>query len=344
MSAVPCVSIIMPVYNAAQWLENAAESVLRQHYQNLELILVDDGSADGSGTLCDRIAAADPRVRVLHQKNSGISAARNAGLAVSHGDYIGFCDDDDWLQPDFVACALALADRYRADVVRMDYRLLHENADGEIKELQHCPGTMQILRAGDGGLRYDEYLRVSGPQFVWNALYRRDLLHTVRFDTRCRSGLEDFVFNAQVYCHARNLVYVPQVAYTHYERRCGTSSRATAEALEHRLRALEPWLEAEYRAARVWSCDGTLRSVWNERKAGAITFLMHQVNENIVPSPVRRHAWRTLRKVLNQYPHTPLDFAQVAGHNIKQMAAVFLYETHLQRLYGALRPQKGKRL
>ena len=89
------VSVIMPVYNAAAHLEAAVQSVLRQTLQDLELILVDDGSTDGSAALCDAAAAADRRVRTVHQANAGICAARNRGLELAVGEYVSFCDDDD---------------------------------------------------------------------------------------------------------------------------------------------------------------------------------------------------------------------------------------------------------
>ena len=94
------VSIIVPVYNARRYLHRCVASILEQSLQDLQLILVDDGSADGSGTLCDEFAAKDSRVTVLHQKNAGVSAARNAGLAVAKGEFVGFVDADDAITPD----------------------------------------------------------------------------------------------------------------------------------------------------------------------------------------------------------------------------------------------------
>lgn len=340
MAAAEGISIIMPVYNAAPWLEAAACSVLGQQGFGtpLELLLVDDGSTDGSAALCDRLAGQDARVRVLHQENAGISAARNAGLALAKGRYIGFCDDDDAFLPGFLAKALDLAQNTGADVVRMDYRLLHEGADGALRELAHAPGAPLALRTRAGGLAYAAFLRTAGPMFVWNALYRREVLAGIRFDESCRSGLEDFVFNAQVHQKAGLMVYEPQAAYLHNERRSGASSAASAVALQARVRALRPWMAAEYAAAGRWcaSDDKVLRAVWNERKAGAVTFLMHQLRDNAAPKALRRQAWRALRAILAQFPHGPLDFWLVAGKNTKQQAALFLYGAHLQGLYGLL--------
>lgn len=94
------ISVIVPVYNTEKYLEKCVNSLLTQTYTNLELLLVDDGSTDGSGALCDRFAAQDPRVRALHKKNGGSSSARNLGIAEARGEYIGFVDSDDFVDPD----------------------------------------------------------------------------------------------------------------------------------------------------------------------------------------------------------------------------------------------------
>ena len=89
------ISIVMPVYNVEKYLEKAVNSVIKQTYKNLEIILVDDGSKDSSGVLCDELAKKDTRIKVIHQENAGLSAARNAGIKLATGKYIGFMDSDD---------------------------------------------------------------------------------------------------------------------------------------------------------------------------------------------------------------------------------------------------------
>ena len=111
-------SIIMPVYNAAKYLAGAVDSVLHQTFHKFELILVDDGSSDGSGELCDALASTDSRIRVIHQANAGVAAARNVGLDAAIGEYIGWVDSDDLVHPEMYRIMLTLMEQYSADIVQ----------------------------------------------------------------------------------------------------------------------------------------------------------------------------------------------------------------------------------
>ena len=117
----PLVSIIVPVYQVVDYVGVCVESLLRQTYKNLEILLVDDGSTDGSGEICDEYANRDNRIRVIHQENQGLSAARNTGLDQALGEYVAFVDSDDAVLPDFIETLYDLADRYQADIVACAY-------------------------------------------------------------------------------------------------------------------------------------------------------------------------------------------------------------------------------
>ena len=110
------ISVIVPVYNVASYLENCVKSILRQTYNNLEIILVDDGSTDGSGGLCDTLKNLDQRIKVVHKTNGGLSDARNAGMLIATGDYFGFVDSDDSIEPDMFELLLNNLNIYNADV------------------------------------------------------------------------------------------------------------------------------------------------------------------------------------------------------------------------------------
>ena len=152
MEQAPLISIIMPVYNAGVLLHTAVESVLRQSFADFELLLVDDGSTDGSAALAHELAKKDGRIRVLEQPNAGICAARNLGLQHCRGQWFTFCDDDDAMLPHALETLLLLAKSTGADVVRGGYRLLRANAAGTAVELPHPPGQAIIIQAGGAGL------------------------------------------------------------------------------------------------------------------------------------------------------------------------------------------------
>lgn len=339
----PFFSLIVPVYNAAATLENAVESLLAQSVTSLEVLLIDDGSTDGSLELCRELAAKDRRIRVISQENRGICAARNRGLAAARGDYVGFCDDDDVYLPGALRAAQDLIRRTEADVVRGGYELWREGASGLVL-LPHDPGRACGLEAEPDGEAYLAFLQNSGPQFVWNAFYRRAFLEKLVFDERCRHGLEDFVFNAAVYAKGPRAAYDPPPWYRHFERADSTSA-AVARAVSGRIESLPLWVRGEYEAAKVRSKPGQRRGVWAARKAECVTFLLHQLRDSRAPAELRRHAWHTLRKAEAElgpvYP--ALDFLRMAGHNRKKRAALFLYAAHLQGLYACL-PNQEERL
>jgi len=189
----PSVSIILPVYNAEKTLCRCIDSILHQRYTNFELLVVDDGSTDASTTICDSYAA-DPRVQVFHQKNAGVSAARNLAITRAQGKYLQFLDSDDWVTPDATLMLFRAAEEHQADMVISDfYRVVGERVSvkGDIEE--------------DGVLSREEFASrmMDNPAdfyygVLWNKLYRRELIeaHQLRMDEEI-SWCEDFLFNLE---------------------------------------------------------------------------------------------------------------------------------------------------
>lgn len=329
------ISVIIPAYNAETTLRTAVESILSQQVPELEIIIVNDGSTDGTDRLCHTLVSEYPCIHVITQKNAGICAARNRGMEAASGEYITFCDDDDLFWQGALRLLLQTAEDTRADLVRGGYELLRQRPDGTFAEQPHPAGSSCTIALGRGG-SYGAFLENSGPQFVWNALYRRTALLGLRFNERCSYGLEDFVFNAAAYRRVGKAVYIPQVVYRHFESAQSTSCAHTAQALLGRIRALEPWMEAEFHAAQRWCGPEELQAVWKDRRAQAVTFLMHQLRDAHAPGVLRRKAWRTLRAALAPYPGSLLDTLHDAGHNKKQTMALLLYQMRLQKLYDLL--------
>ena len=116
------VSIIVPIYNVERYLEACIESILSQTYENFELILVDDGSPDQCGIMCDKYAVQDSRIKVIHKENQGLGMARNTGLDYATGEFVCFVDSDDWIEPNAVECWIEAQKKYNADIVMCNYQ------------------------------------------------------------------------------------------------------------------------------------------------------------------------------------------------------------------------------
>ena len=124
--AEPTISIIVPVYKTEAYLEKCVDSILAQTFRDFELLLIDDGSPDNCPALCEEAAARDPRIRVIHQKNAGLSAARNTGVEAARGEWIGFVDSDDSIAPEMYETLLTYARRDGAQIAVCDYLLVTE--------------------------------------------------------------------------------------------------------------------------------------------------------------------------------------------------------------------------
>lgn len=206
------ISVIVPVYNCEDFLPACIESLLKQTYQNLQIILIDDGAKDRSGAICDRYAEKDTRICVLHQENQGVSVARNAGLDIAEGDLITFVDSDDAVEPDMYEVLVKLLLEHDADIAHCGYKKIH--FDGSTKDIL---GTGVLLvqdtwQASECLLAGEHF--TGGP---WAKLYRKDLFSDLRFDPELKIN-EDVWMNAQAFRKARKLVFLDVPKYCYYER------------------------------------------------------------------------------------------------------------------------------
>lgn len=182
-------SVVIPVYETKKDLERCVSSWLLQTRPDLELILVDDGSADGSGELCDILAGRDKRVKVLHQENTGVSAARNAGIRAASGEYLLFTDSDDYVAADYLEKMSRMQEETDADLVLCGYHHLYDGAD-----ILKLPGKTRILKLSECSEDFLSLYENSFLNMPWNKLYRRAWLG--QFDVSLSLG-EDLLFNLQ---------------------------------------------------------------------------------------------------------------------------------------------------
>lgn len=174
---MPEISVIVPVYKAEQYLERCVKSILEQTYQNFELILVDDGSPDGSPILCDKWAEKDSRVYVIHKENGGASSARNAGLKIAKGNWIAFADSDDWLDRTALKTLYDLANQYNVPMAIGGMRVVQEYTDAQTVAKQE---TVVLSRAD----LMSRFFRLNGEpdtHSVCATLIRRDILEAYHF-------------------------------------------------------------------------------------------------------------------------------------------------------------------
>ena len=171
------ISVIIPVYKVEQYLEQCIVSVTRQTYQQLEILLVDDGSPDRCGTICDEWAKRDRRIKVIHKENGGLSDARNAGLKVASGTFIAFVDSDDFIMPTMLEQLLVALEQEHAEIAECDYITFSEEV----------PEKGVLIRKKTVGYEMKEAMSFLLDEYkfkytVWNKLYRREIFNCLQFE------------------------------------------------------------------------------------------------------------------------------------------------------------------
>lgn len=174
------ISVIVPIYKVEKYLRKCINSILNQTYPNLEIILVNDGSPDGCGEICDSYALQDDRVKVIHKKNGGLSDARNKGLLIATGEYISFIDSDDYIDEVFYEVLLNLILTNDADIAQCDFMKIYES-DSSINKVSICKDEEILILKNYESLEklYDENHEIT--VVVWNKLYRRAVLQEIYF-------------------------------------------------------------------------------------------------------------------------------------------------------------------
>lgn len=213
----PLISVIVPVYNVKAYLEDCFSALARQNYPKLEIILVDDGSTDGSGVDCDNFSKKDPRARVVHQDNQGLSAARNRGIAEAKGDYITFVDADDMVAPDYVQYLFSLATKYNAKLAicgLMELTLKGKKIDYGEDYVEKVMSTEETL----GRMMREEGFTV----VAYAKLYRRELWQGVTFPVGALH--EDLGTTYKLVQKCPRVAYGPEAKYVYRKREASISN------------------------------------------------------------------------------------------------------------------------
>lgn len=220
------VSIIVPIYNTGDIIYKTIDSIITQTYKNIEIILVDDGSTDNSGKICDNYANIDKRIHVIHKKNGGICEARNIGLREASGDFITFCDHDDIYDRNIISREIDLIKTHNADIAIVGKRYINKkseivfSADYMIERIDLTDKFIQLYNSGLIGT-------------IWNILYKRELVENTEFDTSLKRGHEDVQFNLKTLVNASKIVATKDVLYTHFIREeLSTSAKVYPELID----------------------------------------------------------------------------------------------------------------
>lgn len=200
-------SIIVPVYKVEKYLPKCIDSILAQTFTDFELILIDDGSPDRCGDICDEYAAKDDRIIVIHQENKGVSAARNAGLDIARGEYIGFVDSDDWIEPEMYETMLATAKESEAEIVACGANHSDETETILFQEL------LEDLELYNDKMLAELFRlpnRFGG--CIWNKLYKTSVAKSVRFQSGVKMA-EDRLYLFDCYCKSKKGIKISPCMY-----------------------------------------------------------------------------------------------------------------------------------
>lgn len=280
-------SVIIPIYNVQSYLKRCVDSVINQTHQNLEIILVDDGSPDRCGQICDDYEKTDSRIKVIHKKNGGLSDARNAGLEVATGEWISFIDSDDWIEPTMYTELLDNAHKYGAEI-----------SVGGVNDEIYGNGTTQIVKSTFNGKKEVECLEpveamrkhLVGSWAAWDKIYRRELFEGIRFPVGEIN--EDELIMLLLLERCSKIVYTNEVYY-HYIRRAysiTTSSFSAAKlAWPRHCEDNLTWVKVHY---------PTLENVARQRYLNSLLWAMREMALGNGKFNVER---RYVKKKLDEY-------------------------------------------
>lgn len=251
---MPKLSVVVPIYNVEQYIGQMIESLQAQTLEDLEIILVDDGSPDNSGRICDDYAAKDARIKVIHKPNGGVGAARNDGLDAATGEWIVFCDSDDWVELDAFQRLVEAGEAAGADVVFGDANLVYGD---HVQKAQFYKDEfvtsdrerIDQLIAADFSRTYCFAPPEGGPAFgyggPWNKLVRRQLMidNGIRFDLRVKGIFDDILYTAYIFAVAQTVAYVHVPVYNYRQLGSSITHSYKANLLEINEAIFVAWQE-----------------------------------------------------------------------------------------------------
>ena len=241
----PKISVIVPVYQVEKYLKRCVRSIQNQTYTDIQIILVDDGAKDKSPIICDKFAEEDERIVVIHKKNGGLSDARNAGLKVALGQYVGFVDSDDYIDPRMYEILLRQLEEDQSDIAICDYIRVDESHTMLENKAKTSVSSKCYLREQF----IDELLKYWGGHFVvaWNKLYKKEIFRNLEFPFG-KQHEDEFVFH-RIIGKCTKITYVNEQLYYYVQRKGSITDRGVSvksmdygEALIDRYYFTKKWV------------------------------------------------------------------------------------------------------
>lgn len=219
------VSIVIPVYNVDKYIRECLDSVINQSYKNLQIILVDDGSTDNSGKICDEYAVKDSRITVIHQENQGAGAAKNTGLDLVKGEYLSLIDSDDYLELNYYETMVSNLKRYNVDVVQCLFRNVFVNNKYDVQYNFPSQGSRAIsAKRFLTEMLYDWKYAV-----FWNKLFKSKLLKDIRFPVGRK--IDDEFFTYKLICNAKKILNINDKLYSYRMRQSSVMNNSDNEQI-----------------------------------------------------------------------------------------------------------------
>jgi len=319
----PLISIIVPIYNVEPYIRKCVDSILNQTYKELEIILVEDGSPDKCGDICDEYSLKDNRVKTIHKKNGGLSSARNAGIDIAKGEYIGFVDSDDWIENDMYETLYKTLTERNADIsvcgryIVQDGRITTISDTEEVQTFTRCEALSQLV--------LDEYNGIKN--FAWDKLYKKELFETIRYpEGRC---FEDIFTTYKLFAISEKIAEIKSPKYYYLMRGdsiCGTNTpskrydyyQANIECLEY-IKKIEPTLKD--------MCD---RQLFNR---------LHFCLNDILELDYKKNEFKKeIKEILNKLKENSTCLKENKEMGLKQKASLTFICNH-PKLYTAIYPK-----
>ena len=310
LKVMPKFSIVVPIYNAETYIRDCVESLQDQTLEDIEIILVDDGSPDNCGGIIDGYADNDGRIRVIHKPNGGVSAARNDGLAIATGEYVLFCDSDDMMEPDACENLYETGKKYDADVVVGD---VYQVVNGEKKYAQFFAEdfytedrqVLDDLVRVDFSRKYCHSVPKNGPAFgyggPWNKAVKKEFLDRtgIRFDVSLKGIFDDILYTACLYAEAKGVAYITVPVYDYRILKGSVTHSYKAAILEINEAIFAAWTQF----MRKYGPDGRFDKAYDalviRRLKGTLgTYFFSEKN----PTPVREQK-RQLKRLIKSEPY-----------------------------------------